>query len=205
MISAKTLTWFLLRLVLIESLLIAPWPGVGAMFRQVFNAAGNLVIGGMSHQRAIKFQSLNPPRGLLDVEVSVIDPRAGNRGTMPISSRHFGWMPIAFAIALTLATPPPPKRRGWALPGGLLGVLFITCALVLARVWIAILVKFSDASNPDPWPLWPPLRAALVHIDGALSVPMIGWYVLPLLIWMGWLLMCGRAPSRGPGSETVIR
>jgi hypothetical protein len=190
MISASSLTWFVVRLVIIEALLIAPWPpaggGISGLYRSAFCATGSAISGLLYAEHDVTLSAIRPPQGLLDVDVAVVNPQSGQRGirgTMPISSRHFGYMPMAFALALSLATPWPWKRRLF----GVLVVVLCTGALVMLRLWIAVQVNFSDPAGPRMWDLPPTLRAALASIEGALSVPMIGWFLLPLLIWMTWL------------------
>ncbi len=134
----KRVLCFVLRVALVYTALLAVWPAIHAPYAAAFRASGNALLGRFSPTTRTRFERF-PERPHQDVKVVLIaDGHPRQRPVVGIKSQRIGYFPVAFALALFLATP-GLRRRLWALPVGLVAIH----AFVLLRVYLMLLHSFT--------------------------------------------------------------
>jgi hypothetical protein len=169
----KSLLGFFARFLLIFVVLLLLWSPFGNAYGRIFRAAGNGLVSAESRSR-VWFEQPEKPDDHHDVQVVVGNPKKHAKRSTPISSYRHGYMPTAFLLALTLATPVAWLRRLWFVLWALLWVTFYV-AIKLALLPIAY-------GGDDPIGAWtfPGVLRWVFWVVGASSV---GWTVVPLLVW----------------------
>jgi hypothetical protein len=171
---------FLIRLALVDVILLTPWCGVPALTRIAFAAANNIVFTSFGLERTLRFETFPPAPDALDTRVTVRNTRTSESAVYSISSRYFALMPLAFLIGLSLATPMRSKRRLAAMAWSLAAL----AALIEIRVWANVLATFGDGNYPGLFDLSAFQRGFVRQLDAALAAPLVGWFVMPLVIWL---------------------
>jgi len=172
-IPVKSLVAFFACFLLIFVVLLRLWSPFGTGYGRIFRAAGNGLVSAESRSR-VWFEQPEKTDDHHDVQVVVGNPKKHAKRSTPISSYRHGYMPTAFLLALTLATPVAWLRRLWFVLWGLLWVNFYV-AIKLALFPIAY-------GGDDPIGAWtlPGVLRWTFWVVGASSV---GWTVVPLLVW----------------------
>src|SRR5438552_15006069 len=135
----KSLARFCLWLMIVDAVLITPWLGAPWLFREAFVAGGNLALGSLGDQRVVRFEAIPIGPERFDTQMTLTNSHTGRQGDVPINSRYFGLLPMAFLIGLIIATLLPWRRRIRAL---LWGGSAMTL-LVFVRVLVHMLFEFS--------------------------------------------------------------
>lgn len=172
---------------LIAALLLAPWPRVSGGYANLFRAAGQRMFGKFGSKGLVFFQPAEAADAFLDTRLIIGNRdqlKPGGRlpgATIDLSTRTSGYVPVAFLIALILATPLPWRRRLRALGWGLLWVHGFIAAL------LALMIVYQYSNNPSiglfqlGW-FWKKTVDALYQI----FVGYIGaLFVVPVVIWLG--------------------
>ncbi len=171
-ISVKALITFFFLFLLIFAGLLLLWSPLAVGYGWCFRIAGNGLVGGGS-PNPVWFERAEKLTELHDVQVVVVDPRDHTKRSTPLSSYRHGYMPTAFILALTLATPIAWRRRFWSA----------LWALFLVHNYIALkLVLFPVAYGGGESGTWsvPGVLRWMFWVVGASSV---GWMLVPLVIW----------------------
>ncbi len=125
-------------------LLMAPWPRLGRVYTRFYSAGAALLFGSFGSTGIVTFEPLHDSEHDLHVTLYNRARLAPDGDIARIrtrhSSRHAGYMYVAFLAALILATPIPPKRKGWAL---FLGIILIN-GLIASQLAIRILHAFHN-------------------------------------------------------------
>ncbi len=125
-------------------LLMAPWPGVGRAYTRFYSAAATFLFGSIRPTGAVTFEPLHNSEHDLHVTLYNRARLAPDGSVVAIqtrhSSRHAGYMYVAFLAALILATPIPLKRKTWAL---FLGIILIH-GLIALQLALRILHAFHN-------------------------------------------------------------
>lgn len=163
------IAWFLLIFVV----LLLLWRPLGSGYGRLFRAAGTGLVPAESRSR-IWFESPEGPTNRHDVQVVVGNPKEHTKRSTKISSRRHGYMPTAFMLALTLATPVAWPRR---LRSALWALLWVNLYVVIK------LALFPMAyGGDDPVGAFS-LAGILRRIFWVVGASSVGWMLVPLLIW----------------------
>jgi len=161
--------WFLL--IFVAFLLL--WTPLGKEYGGILRMAGNGLVGTDS-RNLVWFECPAKPTDHHDIYVVVGNPKDRTKRSTPISSYRHGYMPTAFLLALTLATPVAWPRR---LRSVLWALLWVNLYVALKLALFPIAYGGDDAIGA--WTLAGLLRW-MFWVVGASSV---GWMLAPLLIW----------------------
>jgi hypothetical protein len=180
---------FVVRLLLIYTLMILPWPGLEQGYAALYRSGSNLVARALGLGHHVSLHPLNEEdragfRGRADARALALDDtrivfRAGGQQlTVLHSTWYSGYIPTALLIALMLATPLSWPHRLLSLLWGLL-IVDAYLALRMGATFIA-----GGAYDPLHWLPAPELRRSALSAI-AVTGPGSGlWYVVPLLTWI---------------------
>ncbi len=176
-IDTRRVGVFLLKAVLLFSLLCAAWPAVRAPYGRGFRAAGNALFGSFGAERAARFRA-PLEASHRDVRIVLLSGDVRSRSDLQLSSERTGYRPSALALALFLAT--PGLRRRWRQ--ALAGILAIQ-AFVASRVFLLLVQGYAH------WKLDGPVLDAGVPLTVIDVLVLWTWqettsnYLVPLLVW----------------------
>ena len=144
LITPKGIIRFLCLFLLVFGLLMAPWPGLGRIYRKFYIAGASFLFGSIKPTGTVTFEPLPDSENDMNVTLYNRARTAPDGGIARIqthhSSRHAGYMYVAFLSALILATPIPPGRKVWAL---FLGIILIH-GLVALKLALRIFHAFHN-------------------------------------------------------------
>jgi len=144
LITPKGIIRFFCLFLLVFGLLMAPWPRVGKAYTRFYSTGAAFLFSSFGSTGIVHFEPLSDSEYDLNVTLFNRARAAPDGGVARIrtrhSSRHAGYMYIAFLVALILATPIPWNRKGWAL---LLGMILIH-GLVALQLALRILHAFHN-------------------------------------------------------------
>jgi hypothetical protein len=115
---------------------MAPWPRLGRAYTRFYRAGAALLFGSFGSTGIVSFEPLSDSE--YDMHIIFYNrARMGPDGNMAgvqtrHSSRHAGYIYVAFLAALILATPIPARCKGWALFWGIIlihGLVVLKLAL----------------------------------------------------------------------------
>jgi len=171
-------TWFLSFLVL-YSLLISPWTGVGEAYASFYRAVMSDVARVLSPYRHVEVLRYDENRPQKDTVLRVhLGAMGANRVTEKrFSTRYYGYISLAFLLSLIATTPTSRRHRlrsagiGLAAQSTVVGVTMV--ATILVRL------------PPDPV-FWIPAPDGfgLSVLKAIRRFTYYSWYVPPLLIWV---------------------
>ena len=166
---------------LIYAVLVIPWPGVMTAYRACFCGAGNALFASVGHGGSVTFESIPSAMHEKDTRLTIRSSRLpGAAVPMEIDSAYLGYRPIAFLVALTLATPVAWRRRWRALLWG----------LVLVNVFVAVRVSLpiiDVLSRGDAFSVFAPgplLKGVLGKLTLVLFRAPATTYTAPAFIWL---------------------
>ena len=179
---------FCIRLVVLYTLLAAPWPGLAARYAKGFASCcdyitydifrGYVIFGTDATARVYPILGQDLPH---DIKLVI-----GNRSSRALtdrprtSSRHLGYMPAVVLACLVLATPLPWRRRALALVWGELWIhLFIVVRLALVLAY-----AFQGTHPYSAFSLGPFGAKALFIAYDVAAVEPVTSYVVPLFVWI---------------------
>jgi hypothetical protein len=170
---------FLLRFLVVFVLLMAPWPGWRGTYATGFSTVANLLFARFGNDGIVHFKPAQPDKAH-DLEIVLRNRSNNTEYVFEGSARLQGYKPMAFALALTLASPIPWRRRGRAA----VWVLLLIHVYVVCRVLIFLLAAFSgDNTLALFWPgAW--VRGLLDFLHWLVVISFAGWLILPLPIWI---------------------
>ena len=177
---------FLLGVVILYGLLIAPWPGVATWYAIGFRNVGNAVFGRFGDRGLVRFRPIGPDerlrRGTQDWDTEFMLEIRGQPGATGVwyNSWQAGYIPTALLASLVLCTPVPWKRRWWAFGWGM---LLVNC-FVLIRVGALILWKFRATDYPGLYAVSPGMEETLARLSNLVSLSPVTSCVVPVLLWM---------------------
>ena len=175
---------FVLRFAALYGLLMLPWPGVHPAIGAYIQAFGNLLFGRTGHQ-VVQFRAKRPTDTsysdaadtmMLLYNYDIVDKNKRAGWLIGLDTRQLFWLPFAFYVALTGATPMPWRRRVRAL---LLGVLAAHVLMAL-KLTLDFADRASTISMIALSPFWQSVVARLSILLIAASGPSILVY---LFIW----------------------
>ena len=174
---------FLLKFVVLFTVLLTPIPWLADGYCTVYCTAGNGILSLMTHTDD-RFQlSLEPPesiraQGSWSPTLRVVDWSSGAVATPKLSVRTFSYLPIALYLALAVASRHGDWRRWVKVLGA--GMLLMT-VITLALSALPVLDKFAALGALGP--MTTPVVETLYQ---ALATPII-LYAIPLVLW--WVLV----------------
>jgi hypothetical protein len=193
--------WF----VVTYGLLIAPWPSARPLYATYFKCFGRAIFKRDNGKRLLDFQPLdksdhrwpsNFDTAIVMGNKDLLDANGKPRRIMlAVDAWQMGWIPTAFFLALTLATPIPWRRRWCALAWGWLWIQGWVALKLGIFIWYASprvgLVVLS--------PFWADLAARLKGLVMAPVGP--GFFVAAFF----WLLVTFRRQDLPDIFERVIQ
>jgi len=171
---------FLVRCLVIYSLLVVPWPGVKDAYAAYLRAGGNLLFGSWGSRGKIELRALPPGETEWDTLSVLTNLERKKSGEAKHNTWDLGYVPTAALVALVLATPVPWARRIRALIWGLL----LVNAFVAFRMGLGFL---GDFCSNQPFalyvvrPFWRPVLRQVV--DVFLFAPA-AYFAGPACIWL---------------------
>lgn len=201
MLSIRQISGFVLRAVIVFTILVAAWRGVGGLYAGYVQTLGSSLFGTLRGDLEIEFSPIEaslperwqPPEGQdWDVQITITSRQPPHDIALFFNkSRNLGYVPTAFVVALTLATPIPWSRRWRSVVWGLVcvNVLVGLKTLLLLGYGIEFASPFGLMST-DSWlrNLLGGMHEVVVHGAGG------GRLLFPVLIWI--LVTVRRADLR---------
>jgi hypothetical protein len=172
--------------------LLAPWPRYGRAVSAAFGVFANAVVvvigaGGDAEPRfSIAARGASSADGNdWTVWLGATRGPAAAQPPRPLETRILGYTPLALLLALTIASPASRRRR--------LEMIAIGCALLLARLALAIALPVGRAFGGRPSPSGP-LAAIVWYV--LIELPAMS-YAAPLCAW--WIAYAfTERPTDGP-------
>lgn len=168
---------FALRLAVVYTILIIPWPGSRTAFREAYRAASTTVskVVGLGDYLAMVGPAVVSTKG--DVAWAVTNPQTGLRVRIEHGSRDWAYLPIAAAMALGLAVPSPWPGRWKALV--VLGIsiaAFLLIRLAVAAIYgLASVQVFSVSPSSLDW---------IGKVFMGVCATPVASYVVPVILWL---------------------
>ncbi|MBI1824808.1 MAG: hypothetical protein HY287_13880 [Planctomycetes bacterium] len=134
MLRRETLRAFVVRLVIVYGILIAPWPGLKPGYAKFFRGSANALIGVVGLKEYVSLDTPPEEHADWDIQMSMRNPVTNNRWHGEYSSRAFGYLPTAAMLTLVLAIPGRRRNRLRALIASLVLIQFF----VIVRIAVAI-------------------------------------------------------------------
>ncbi|MGB2863393.1 MAG: hypothetical protein WBC05_08720 [Sedimentisphaerales bacterium] len=141
LITPKGVIRFFCLFLLAFGLLMAPWPRLGRAYTRFYSAGAAFLFGSFGSTGIVTFEPLHDSE--YDLHVTLYNQaRTGPDGDRVAiqtrhSSRHAGYMYVAFLTALILATPIPARRKGWALFWGMILIHGFVASQLALRIFHA--------------------------------------------------------------------
>lgn len=206
----KRMVTFFFLCVAVYALIVAPWPGVLDAYRAGFRAAGNVVFYRMGNGVSVSFtplvtESVGPDTRLTMTRLS--QPPVAK--AMNIRAAYLAYRPMAFLVALVLATPIAWRRRLFALGWGLIGIhLFIAL-----RIGVQLLAVLCVGDAVSVFSFLPAITEAVQKTALVLFSAPATTYTAPVFVWLvvtfrreDWQrLMAKPQPSRAPKPSRLLR
>ncbi len=155
---------------------IAAWNVVGSAYGSLFRGAGGMMAIATGPW-SVKYSRQLDGDVHHDTQMLLRNRRDSLKRDVSLSSRRIAYMPTAFLIALTLATPVPWARKRIAMLWGLIGVHINIAARLAILPATYIAARGEDTSE-----------TLLRKLEWVLSGSSAGWAIVPLIIWVGIIL-----------------
>lgn len=180
----KRFAGFLVPMLALYALFMAPWPGVREAYAGASRVACQALLGSFGGRGQVFFRpSLRHEPGSMSVTLRRKGSRASTTGS--IGTRYQGYVPTVLVISLVLATPLPWRRRWLALLWGLL----LVNVFVLFRIALQILVVFETTPGLALYELGPFWIRFLSLVDEVVGTSTASSYIAAAVIW---ILVCFR-------------
>ncbi len=176
----RLIAWFFLRLIALYVLLLLPWPGLEEAYAQAFRKCGTVLLGDFGSNGSVWLVEGPESDTTHDTDLFVQNRKTRAGLGLGVSSRYFGYLPMAFLTSLIVATPLSVRRRARAL---LWGLIVVHGVAVLQLILVAT-YGFSLGRPPVMYELsdfWGRTLAAVVQV---IQVSPFTWLVVPLFIWI---------------------
>ena len=176
----RAMVGFFVRLLVINALLMIPWPGWREMYATGFRTVANVLLGSMGHNGEVRFEPGDGNESGVDTQIVLRNRQTQAQSHLSFSCRYAGWMPTAMTMALVLATPLSWKKRLTALVFS----LALVQAFVFARLWVYLAYLFSAGDTLAVLDAGPAVHSVLGAISDGLLISLIGSFLGPILIWL---------------------
>lgn len=146
---------FLIRFLLLYTLLMIPWPGVREAYRSVFIGGARSFVTLCSSGDPVSIEPIDKERHPEDTML-VIEDQTGASALLRINSGEVAYFPTALAITLILSTPSSWIQKGRGLLAGLLlinGFIVVRLALMVWYTHSYLVVQVAARLTPSP-PTW---------------------------------------------------
>jgi len=168
---------FFVRSMLLVALFLALWPVIRDPYAQLFRTAGNCLVGLGSYGRVWYSHPANDDENH-DTQLVVVDRQTGTGTKVNLSSRGHGYLPTAFVLALTLASPIPWRVR---LRATFWSILWIHAYIALKLMLFPIAYGLDGTENTGTTTLL--IKTILERFLWIVGSSSAGWMVVPLIIW----------------------
>lgn len=170
---------FLLRFLVVFVLLMAPWPGWKQTYAAGFCTVANLLFARFGDNGLAHFRP-SQPDAAHDLEITLRNRINDTEYVFEGSAQLQGYKPMAFALALTLASPVPWRRGIKAV----LWVLLFVHLYVAFRVLIFLLAAFSGDNTLALFRPGPVTGGMLDYLHWLVVISFAGWLILPQPLWL---------------------
>jgi len=183
-IQTKHVIGFFCVFVVIYGLLMVPWPGLGAAYSKLYRAGTAFLFGAFGPEGVVRFELASDGKYDMKIVFYSQDKMSPDGKMVPVgfthhNSRRDGYVYVAFLTALTLATPIPWRRKGWALFWGMILIHgFIVCKLA---IWILYGLSKEPLSLLVLSPFWK--QVLLLTIDVFVRNLTFG-FIVSVFIWI---------------------
>jgi hypothetical protein len=178
---------FLIRFLLLYTVLMIPWPGVRESYRSAFMAGARTFATLITSGDPVEVIPIDKAKGPEDTAL-VIQEDHGGSVRIGINSGEVAYFPTALAITLILSTPAPWRRR---IRGLLVGLLLINGFIVIrlaVMVWYThslLVTQVAAIVTPSPPTFW---SKALQNATFAAGIQFVGVghglaCIIAVLIW----------------------
>jgi hypothetical protein len=176
----SALVGFFIKLLIINAVLLLPWPAWRDLYATGFRAAANVLLGSIGRDGIVRFEPGEATDVNMDSRIVLQNRSTQAQSHVAFNCRFAGWLPTAMTAALVLATPLPWRRKLAALAAGLALVhLFIAL-----RLWVYLAYLFSAGDTLAVFAPGPFVRGLLGAISDGLFASLIGSFLGPILIWL---------------------
>lgn len=167
LIRPRQVVKFFCIFVLVYGLLMFPWPGLGAVYSNLYRAGAAFLFESFGLKDVVRFERISD--GEYDTKIVFYsrDQASPDGKMVPIgfinhNSRHAGYIYAAFLTALILATPILWKRKGWAL---FWGMILIHCFIILSlAIWILYGLNKEPLSLVLLGPFWKQVLLLTINV-----------------------------------------
>jgi len=179
-LSVTRVAGFTLRFVLVLTLLMLAWTCLKQPYAALYRGMGNLLFVRFGPEGRVLMRPSSTLGADHDTEIVLTNLRTGSEYSFAGSSRLQGFNPTTFLVSLIAATPVPLRRRGRALPWGLLWIN----GYIVAKLSVFLLFAFSGENALAQFtPGWVG-RKALDFAYWVFVVSFAAWLIVPLPIWV---------------------
>ena len=184
LIQKKQVIRFFCVFIVIYGLLMVPWPGLGAAYSKLYRAGAAFLFESFGSKGTVRFEKLIADEYDTKIVFYSRDQVGSDGKIVPVgfihhNSRRDGYVYVAFLTALTLATPIPWRRKGWALFWGMILIhSFIVCKLA---IWILYGFNKEPLSLVLLSPFWK--QVLLLTIDVFVRNLTFG-FIVCVFIWI---------------------
>lgn len=194
MFPGRSVGRFLLRLALIYTLLVIPWPGVHAGYVSLFQTVGNALLSSYGNVAAVSFRPPPKPQASWDTAIHVRPLGGTESWHLELSARGWAYLPTIALVSLVVASAVPIRTRCvWLVVG--LGVVQL---FIVVRVLIAIHYALLWGGALHATPFW---RRGYELLFQSVSASPVATFVLPALVWLTFLMH--RSRSGKPSKSTT--
>ena len=141
LITPKGVIRFFCLFLLVFGLLMAPWPRLGRAYTKFYSVGAAFLFGSTGPTGIVTFEPLSDSEYEMNVTLYNRARLAPDGDIARIrtrhSSRHAGYMYVAFLAALILATPIRWRRKGWALFWGIILIHGFVASQLALRIFHA--------------------------------------------------------------------
>ncbi len=183
----RSITRFLIQLVVVYGLLLAPWPGwrehysswVCGLARTVFSSEHGKLLVRFEPEGATTSHPLDTRITLANREL-LAPNGSGPARILGLDAHGVGWVPTALFLALTISTPLPWRKRACAVAWGLIAI-HIFLLLVIGVYVLNNIHTDSGLRVVQFSPLWKTITNGL---EETFVTQMGPGFAVSVLIWL---------------------
>lgn len=180
MLTHRHIAWFLVRVLVIYALLVAPWWLLADSYAAAYRSSSNAAFGSFGAEGLVRFRPSEDGQRLGDTTIELRRRGCPKIGKLPLDTRLTGYLATIEVLALIAATILPWRRK---LKAMLWGVLLIHGFIGL-RLSITLLSMFCrdwPGALYSPGPL---VGEILNSVHELVCVSPTPSFVTPVFIWI---------------------
>ncbi len=179
---------FLIRFLLLYTVLMIPWPGVREGYRSAFMAGARTFVTLITGDDPVEIIPIDEEKSPEDTAL-VIQEEHGASARSGINSGEVAYFPTVLAITLILSTPAPWRQRVRGLLAGLLlinGFIVMRLAVMVWYTHSLLVTQVAAIVTPSPPTFW---TNTLQNATFAAGIQFVGVghglaCIMAVLIWI---------------------